>query len=130
MSTVCPLCKSLILLASASVAILEEQKDSHHTLNENYVLKSRLFNGTPLSFAEAPTGYPIKNSNNRKIESNGRWEEGKGGGALFFFLPSLPTTQRGLCGGERRDALVQSSYQQHHSDAWYAPRTILTTLFN
>ena len=71
MSTVCPLCKSLILLASASVAILEEQKDSHHTLNENYVLKSRLFNGTPLSFAETPTGYPIKNSHNRKIQSNG-----------------------------------------------------------
>ena len=64
-----------------------------------------------LSSAEAPAGFPNKNSNNRKIEARGgRWEEGKGGSglspshraprALFFFLPSLPTTQKGLCGGE------------------------------
>ena len=72
----------------------------------------------PLSSAEAPTGYPNKNSNNEKIESaQGTREEGKGGKrrlyslspshraprAFFFFLPSLPTTQKGLCGGEGRE---------------------------
>jgi len=103
MSTVCPLCKSLILLASASVAILEEQKDSHHTLNENYVLKSRLSNGTPLSFAEAPAGYPIKNSNNRKVESNGRWEEGKGGPSFSFSPASL---QHKEASAEEREGML------------------------
>ena len=72
----------------------------------------------PLSSAEAPTGYPNKNSNNEKIESaQGAREEGKGGKrplfslypfhraprAFFFFLPSLPTTQKGLCGREGRE---------------------------
>ena len=62
-----------------------------------------------LSSAEAPAGYPHQNINNRKNRKRGgRWEEGNGGSlsslfplpivprALFFFLPSLPTTQRGL----------------------------------
>ena len=68
----------------------------------------------PLPSAEAPAGYANKNSNNEKIESaRGTREEGKGGKrplfslspshralrAFFFFLPSLPTTQKGLCGG-------------------------------
>ena len=58
---------------------------------------------------------PIKIlSNNRKITSaRGRWEEGKGGRFVSFPfpsspcalslvpLPSLPTTQWGICGGER-----------------------------
>ena len=61
----------------------------------------------PLSSAEAPTGYPNKNSNNEKIESaRGTREEGKGGKRplfFFFFLPSLPMTQKGLCGGESRE---------------------------
>ena len=72
----------------------------------------------PLSSAEAPAGYPNKNSNNEKIESaRGTREEGKGGKtpvfslspshraprAFFFFLPSLPTTQKGLCGRESRE---------------------------
>ena len=56
-----------------------------------------------LSFAEAPVGYPNKNSNNRKIErARGRWEEGKGLRAFFFLSPSLSATQRGICGGESR----------------------------
>ena len=69
----------------------------------------------PLSSAEAPTGYPNKNSNNESAQ--GTREEGKGGKrrlyslspshraprAFFFFLSSLPTTQKGLCGGERRE---------------------------
>ena len=48
------------------------------------------FSKLPLSSAEAPAGYHSKNSNNRKTES------------ARFFLPSLPTTQRGLCGGESK----------------------------
>ena len=68
-----------------------------------------------LSSAEASAGYPYKNSNNRKIESargtmaRGKRREGlssflspshRAPCAFFFFLPSLPTTQGGLCGGE------------------------------
>ena len=65
----------------------------------------------PLPSAEAPAGYPNKHSNNEKIESaRGTREERKGGKrplfslspshraprAFFFFLPILPTTQKGL----------------------------------
>ena len=67
-----------------------------------------------LSSAEAPARYPCKNSNNRKIESaRGTMRRGKRRGglssffplpiaprALSFFLPSLLTTQGGLCGGD------------------------------
>ena len=65
----------------------------------------------PLSSAcaEAPAGYSSKNTTNRKIESaRGRWEEGTGGSSILSFpfpscrapsfLPSPPTTQRGLRG--------------------------------
>ena len=69
-----------------------------------------------LSSAEAPARYPYKNSNNRKIESArgtmGR-EKRRGGLSSFFplpivpcalsffvSLPSFPTTQGGLCGGD------------------------------
>ena len=66
-----------------------------------------------LSSAESPARYPYKNSNNRKIESaRGTMGRGKRRGglssffplpiaprALSFFLPSLLTTQGGLCGG-------------------------------
>ena len=59
-------------------------------------------------------GIPIKNSNNRKIVST-RGTIGRGKkrelplflppilprALTFFLLPSLPTTQRNLCGGER-----------------------------
>ena len=57
-------------------------------------------------------GIPIKNSNNRKIVS-ARGTIGRGKkrelflppilprALTFFLLPSLPTTQRDLCGGER-----------------------------
>ena len=42
----------------------------------------------PLSSAEAPAGYPNKNSNNEKIESaRGTREEGKGGKTPVFSLP-------------------------------------------
>ena len=71
-----------------------------------------------LSSAEAPAGYPYyiyKNSNNRKNRKRAgddRKREKAGASllsspshrasrALFFFLPSLVTTQRGLRGGER-----------------------------
>ena len=54
-----------------------------------------------LSSAEAPAGYPNKNSNNKKTESAwGRREEEKGLRAFFFLSPSLDATQRGICGGE------------------------------
>ena len=67
-----------------------------------------------LSSAEASAGYPYKNSNNGKIESaRGTMGRGKRRGglssffplpivprALSFFLPSLLTTQGGLCGGD------------------------------
>ena len=56
-----------------------------------------------LSSAEAPAGYPHQNKIIEKIESaRGTMGRGKHRAprALFFFLPSLPTTQRGLCGGE------------------------------
>ena len=67
-----------------------------------------------LSSAEALAGYPFKNSNNRKIESargtmgRGKRREGLSSffplpivpRALSFFLPSLPTAQGGLCGGD------------------------------
>ena len=67
-----------------------------------------------LSSAEAPARYPYKNSNNRKIESaRGTMGRGKRRGGLspffpfpssparfLFFLPSLLTTQGGLCGGD------------------------------
>ena len=48
------------------------------------------FSKLSLSSAEAPAGYHSKNSNNRKVES------------ARFFLSSLPTIQRGLCGGESK----------------------------
>ena len=68
---------------------------------------------TALSSADAPARYLNKNSNNRKIGSpRGTMGRGKrreplfslspshpAPRALYFFLPSLPTTQSGLCGG-------------------------------
>ena len=54
-----------------------------------------------------PLGIPIEIA---IIEKNRKraWDDGKREKswparprALFFFLPSLPTSQRGLCGGER-----------------------------
>ena len=90
------------------------------------------FDEDPLSSAEAPAGYPNKNSNYRKIKS-ARGTIGRGTRReplpynafkigrilmddwMFFFplptipralsfslSPALPTIQRGLCGGERR----------------------------
>ena len=73
----------------------------------------------PLSSAEAPAGYPYKNSNNRKKErARGTMGRRKRLGpvlslspshraprALFFFLLSLSTTLRGLCGGEGDEPL-------------------------
>ena len=78
---------------------------------KNYADLGGCYRGRSLSSAEAPAGYPNKNSNTYKKEKarGGRWEEGKGGSglspshraprAVFFFLPSLPTTQRGPCRG-------------------------------
>ena len=72
----------------------------------------------PLSSADAPSGYPPQNSNNKKTKSaQGTRDKGKGKKrplfslspshrslrAFFFFLPSLPTTQKGLCGREGRE---------------------------
>jgi len=72
---------------------------------------------TAVSSAETPATarHPNKKSNNQKIESaRGRMERGKRPEPLFslspthhapralvFFLPSLLTTQTGLCGEER-----------------------------
>ena len=50
-----------------------------------------------LLFADAPTGYP----KNRKRA---------GDDSAFFFLPSLPTTQRGLCRGERYSEVMIAQF--------------------
>ena len=74
-----------------------------------------MYSSKSLSSAEAPAGYPYyiyKNSNDRKNSKRAgddRKREKAGASlflpivprALFFFLPSLPTTQRSLWGGER-----------------------------
>ena len=77
-----------------------------------------MYSSKSLSSAEAPAGYPYyiyKNSNDRKNSKRaGDDKKGEKAGAsllsfpshrasraLFFFLPSLPTTQRSLWGGER-----------------------------
>ena len=92
-----------------------------------------------LSSAEAPAGYPHQNINNRKNRKRGgRWEEGNGGSlsslfplpivprALSFsFSPaspqhkSLPTTQRGLCGGERLHRLKHLKMRTDHLKVFY-----------
>ena len=73
----------------------------------------------PLFSAETPAGYPNKNYNFRKIErARGTMGRGKNlGSSLFpshcppraFFFPfsSLPTIQRGFCGGEREWAVFE-----------------------
>ena len=74
---------------------------------------------TAASSAGTPTRHPNKNSNNRKNRkragNHGKREKAgtslssslssfhHAPRALFFFLPSLPTTQSGLCGGERQN---------------------------
>ena len=70
-----------------------------------------------LSSVKAPAGYPNKNSNNRNIvsatEDDRKREKApvfslppshRAPRAFLFFLPSPPTTQRGLYGGERQKA--------------------------
>ena len=51
------------------------------------------------------------------------------GGALFSFLPSLPTTQRGLCGGERRDALVLFADKRYYTKVGYSSKFQLPKSF-
>ena len=54
-----------------------------------------------LSSAEAPAGYPNKNSSNKKNRKRvGTKERGKGLRAFVFLSPSLDATQRGIWGGE------------------------------
>ena len=77
-----------------------------------YVCVRRLQFSYPLSSAEALAGYPYKNSNNRK--NNKRAGDHRSPRALFFFLSSLPATQRGLCGGE---SVLAKNIQ------WSPPRT-------
>ena len=78
-----------------------------------------MYSSKSLSSAEALAGYPYyiyKNSNNRKNRKragdDGKREKAgasllssfpsnRASRALFFFLPSLPSTKRGLWGGER-----------------------------
>ena len=55
----------------------------------------------PLSSVEAPAEYPYKNSNNRKKKRESARCTMEWMRALFSFLTSLSTTQRGFCGGER-----------------------------
>ena len=73
----------------------------------------------PVFSAQVPAGYPNKNSNNQKIESaRGTMGGGKNLAsslspshcpprAFFFPFSSLPTIQRGLCGGEREWAVFE-----------------------
>jgi len=49
-------------------------------------------------------GYPNKNSNNGKIESASLFPLPIMPSVLSFLFPSLPTRQRGLCGGDRSEA--------------------------
>ena len=77
-------------------------------LSQN-ALKVCDFATTPLSSAEAPAGYPYKNSNNRKTrkraEDDGKMEK-VGASLLSFPFPSCParslflSPRRGLFGGE------------------------------
>ena len=72
------------------------------------------FSRTALSSAEAPAGYPNKNSNKGKTRG-ARGTIGRGkrrepspshtAARSLFFLPSFATTQRGLYGGESPHSL-------------------------
>ena len=74
------------------------------------------------SSAEAPAGYPNKNSNNRKNRKRAGYDGKRAEASLLsspfpscparslFFLPSFPTIQRGLCGGERMRCKRSSSW--------------------
>ena len=84
------------------------------SLNKPPPLKIRASWTRGLSSAEAPVGYPYKNSNNRKntkrAEEDGKRKKAgssllsspshRAPRAVFFFLPSFPTTQSGLCAGD------------------------------
>ena len=50
-----------------------------------------------LLFADAPTGY--QKNRKRAVDDS-----------AFFFLPSLPTTQRGLCRGERYSEVMIAQF--------------------
>ena len=84
--------------------------------NPWFLISPGYYSRPTLSSAEAPAGYPNKNSNNGKIESpRGTMGRGKRREPLFsrcfpfpscparflFVSPSFPATQRGLCGEDR-----------------------------
>ena len=52
--------------------------------------------------------YPLANQRFLRSVNNRKKYKAR---ALFFFLPSLPTTQRGLCGGERLTVNKVTEYQ-------------------
>ena len=73
-----------------------------------------------LSPAEAPAGYPYKNSNNRKEKKKeargGRWEKGKGGSlSSLFLLPIVP----------RSRSFFFSPASPHHKEASAEERIIV-----
>ena len=70
-------------------------------------LASRVF--VPLSSAQAPAGHSSKNSN--RARDDGKREKSLPSSSarfLFFTLPSRPTTQRGLCEGQRHFTVSQT----------------------
>ena len=76
-------------------------------------LASRFF--VPLSSAQAPAGHSSKNSNDKKNSNRAR-DDGKrekslpssSARFLLFTLLSRPTTQRGLCEGQRHFTVSQT----------------------
>ena len=109
---------SLLRIGSCRVRLSQNSFVGFHMeRDEGPVATSSLAKRSTCSKSTA--GYPNKNSNNRKIVS-ARGTIGRGEkrelplflppilprALTFFLLPSLPTTQRDLCGGERVWELV------------------------
>ena len=123
LNSLCPQRIKLLLFLLGS-ALIRIRFGSWKVRRLNWALKTKFKafarKNEPVFSAEAPAGYPNKNSNNRKIESaRGTMGRGKNlSSSLFpshcpprvFFFPfySLPTIQRGLCGGEREWAVFEN----------------------
>ena len=125
-----PLCKKL---KKANKQTLPKTNTKTKTSNKTaqsfkmFNLSGHKTTWTLSSSAETLDGYPNKNtfSNTRKIESaRGTMGRGKGGSFLsfpfpschtrflcHFILPSFPTTQRGLCGGESDMKIQQQTFR-------------------
>ena len=114
--------KNKLLLFLFGSALIRIRFGSWKVRRLNWALKTKFKAfaraNEPVFSAEAPAVYPNKNSNNQKIESAG--DDGRREKPGFFSFPfplsptrflfpfsSLPTIQRGLCGGEREWAVFE-----------------------